>query len=87
MEKDILKVLVREGLELFEAKKKASKNAKKILKGNAAKKSDEDKKEGSEKPISDGDAEVIKNEYHDFDALHARIITCMGTTNYNNSND
>lgn len=87
MEKDILKVLVREGLELFEAKKKATKNAKKILKGNAAKKADDDKKEGSEKPVSDGDAEVIKNEYHDFDGLHARIITCMGTTNYNNGSD
>lgn len=88
MEKDKLKVLIRETIELFEAKKKATKHAKKVIARNTAKKSeDDDKKEGSDKPISDGDAEVIKNEYHDFDGLHARIITCMGTTKYNNGGD
>ncbi len=83
MEKDIIKILLRESLELFEAKNKAAKDAKKMLK----KKSDKKRKEGKEAPISDGDAEVIKNEYHDFDGLHARIITCMGTEKYNDGDD
>ena len=88
MEKDILKVLVREGLELFEAKKKVTKNAKKIIKKNSEKKeTDDSEKEGKKVSISDGDAEVIKNEYHDFDGLHARIITCMGTEKYNDGDD
>lgn len=87
MEKDKLKVLLRETLELFEAKKKVSKNAKKVLKGNAAKKSDDSEKEGKDVPISDGDAEVIKNEYENYNGLHARIITCMGTEKYNDGDD
>jgi len=88
MEKDILKVLVREGLELFEAKKKVTKHAKKIIKKNSEKKeTDDSEKEGKKVSISDGDAEVIKNEYHDFDCLHARIITCMSTEKYNDGDD
>lgn len=87
MEIDRLKVLLRETLELFEAKKKATKHAKKIIKRNSEKKNDDGDKEGKEVPISDGDAEVIKAEYHDFDGLHARIINCMGTTKYNNGDD
>jgi hypothetical protein len=88
MEIDRLKVLLRETLELFEAKKKATKHAKKIIKKNSEKKNDDGgDKEGKQAPISDGDAEVIKNEYHDFDGLHARIITCMGTEKYNNGDD
>lgn len=80
MEKDIIKILLRESLELFEANTPAKRLAKKTLK----KKSD---KEGKEVPVSDGDAEVIKNEYHDFDGLHARIISCMGTEKYNDGDD
>ena len=82
MEIDRLKVLLRESLQLFEAKKKETKNANKSIK-----KDTEDNKEGKDVPISDGDAETIKNEYRDFDGLHARIITCMGTSKYNNGDD
>ena len=84
MEKDIIKILLRESLELFEANTPAKRLAKKALKVGATKKSD---KEGKEAPVSDGDAEVIKKEYHDFDGLHARIISCMGTEKYNDGDD
>ena len=83
MEKDIIKILLRESLELFEANTPARRLAKKTLK----KKSDKEGKEGKEAPVSDGDAEVIKNEYHDFDGLHARIISCRGTEKYNDGDD
>ena len=83
MEKDIIKILLRESLELFEANTPERRLAKKRLK----KKSDKSGKEGKDAPISDGDAEVIKNEYPDYNGLHARIITCMGTKNYNDGDD
>lgn len=80
MEKDNIKNLLRESLELFEAYKIIDENSKKGEK-------EKTNKEGKEASVSDGDAEVIKNEYHDFDGLHARIITCMGTKKYNNGDD
>lgn len=86
MEKDIIKILLRESLELFEANTPARRLAKKTLKKKSDKEGKEGK-EGKEAPVSDGDAEVIKNEYHDFDGLHARIITCMGTEKYNDGDD